>query len=283
MIQKVVPHTSVVLATYNRLPFLKACIKSIRKEVNSLQYLTEIIVVDGGSHDGTLRWLSKQRDILTIIQHNRDPKNNGARRRSWGYFINLGFRAASGKYVCMLSDDVIVVPGALKNGLAVFHRNGQSEDAVGAVAFYYREWPHDHAYFVYKMFGEVLHVNHGIFSKAALEKVGYADEGLYSFYRADNDLCIRISEAGFTILECKHSKVEHYSSATSHIKKTNQKSLQQDSDALFKKWQHYYRPHDTERRFYDRLELEVCDESDAYRCFPGRMSRVWRKVRGFRW
>ena len=30
----------------------------------------EIIVIDGGSTDGTCDWLAKQRDILTIIQPN---------------------------------------------------------------------------------------------------------------------------------------------------------------------------------------------------------------------
>ncbi|UCF03833.1 MAG: glycosyltransferase, partial [Deltaproteobacteria bacterium] len=60
---------SVVLGSYNRKRFLKAAIQSIRNNEILVPY--EIIVVDGGSTDGSLSWLSKQKDIITILQHNR--------------------------------------------------------------------------------------------------------------------------------------------------------------------------------------------------------------------
>ena len=81
---------SVVLGTYNRLPFLKATIASVRASQIDLPY--EIIVVDGGSTDGTIDWLTEQRDIISIIQHNREVSAGKARRkRSWGYFMNFAF------------------------------------------------------------------------------------------------------------------------------------------------------------------------------------------------
>ena len=61
---------SVVLGTYNRLKFLRLTVQSIREELREASFSHEIIVIDGGSTDGTLEWLPKQRDILTIIQHN---------------------------------------------------------------------------------------------------------------------------------------------------------------------------------------------------------------------
>lgn len=62
---------SFVIGTYNRYHFLLATINSIKKEINLNGLSSEIIVVDGGSTDGTIKWLTSQKDIISIIQHNR--------------------------------------------------------------------------------------------------------------------------------------------------------------------------------------------------------------------
>jgi glycosyltransferase involved in cell wall biosynthesis len=62
---------SVVLGSYNRLKFLKLTLASIREELSRCSFRSEIIIVDGGSTDGTLKWLMKQKDVMTIVQHNR--------------------------------------------------------------------------------------------------------------------------------------------------------------------------------------------------------------------
>ena len=78
-------------------------------------------MVDGGSTDDSLKWLVGQKDVITIVQHNRGEWNGRPiERKSWGYFMNLAFRAASGKFICMLSDNCLVVPGAIACGLEVF-------------------------------------------------------------------------------------------------------------------------------------------------------------------
>jgi glycosyltransferase involved in cell wall biosynthesis len=109
---------SVVLGSYNRKRLLKAAIQSIRNNGISVPY--EIIVVDGGSTDGSLRWLIKQKDIINIVQHNRgSSKGQPVERRSWGYFMNLGFKCAQGKFIVMISDDTLLVPGSVMNALAI--------------------------------------------------------------------------------------------------------------------------------------------------------------------
>src|ERR1043166_1154904 len=110
------PLVSVVIGTYNRIDFLKPTMETVRAELSDSRH--EIIVVDGGSDDGTIKWLVEQKDIISIIQHNRGEWNGKPiERQSWGYFMNLGFRAASSRYICMLSDACLVIPGAIKNGL----------------------------------------------------------------------------------------------------------------------------------------------------------------------
>ncbi len=95
---------SIVLGSYNRIEFLKQTINSVRFNCTGLEY--EIIIIDGGSTDGTIKWLVGQKDIITIIQHNRG-KINGKKieRKSWGYFMNLGFKSSKYGYILMISDD----------------------------------------------------------------------------------------------------------------------------------------------------------------------------------
>jgi glycosyltransferase involved in cell wall biosynthesis len=153
----------------------------------------------------------KQKDIISIVQHNRGTwQCKPIERRSWGYFMNLGFKCAQGKYVCMLSDDCLVVPGAVINGYNHFEDELKKGHKVGAVAFYWRNWPEQKKYWVGLTFGNKMFVNHGIYLKSALEEVGYIDEEKYLFYHADSDICLRMSRNGYICIESPNSYIEHY-------------------------------------------------------------------------
>lgn len=229
------PLISVVLGSYNRLNFLKLTLESIREELKSL--LHEIIIIDGGSDDGTIDWLVQQKDVITIIQHNRGEwVGKKIERRSWGYFMNLGFKCAQGKYVCMLSDDCLVVPGAIKNGCELFEKELAFGKKIGAVAFYFRDWPKQSSYHVGYTLGDKLYVNHGLYLKQALEDVGYIDEETYFFYNGDGDLCLKMWQQGYECIPSSNSFIEHYPHANLDVIKTNHKQQDQDNSAYFKKW-----------------------------------------------
>jgi len=230
------PIVSIVLGTYNRLPFLKLTVESIRQECKDL--LHEIIIVDGGSDDGTLQWLSEQKDIITIVQHNRGEwQGKTIERRSWGYFMNLTFKCAQGKYVCMVSDDCVLVPGAIKNGINYFDQKLGEGVKLGALAFWWREWPKEEEYHVGCTLGEKLYVNHGMYLKQALEDVNYIDEENFFFYNGDGDLCLKIWQKGYEILDAPDSYVEHYPFANVDVRKTNYKKFNADLNNYFKKWE----------------------------------------------
>lgn len=225
------PIVSIVLGSYNRQSFLKSTLESVRNDRMDFPY--EVIVVDGGSTDGTIKWLTKQKDIIAIIQHNRGTwKGKPIERKSWGYFMNLGFRAASGKYICMLSDDCLVIPGAIKNGINLFEEKLAANEKVGAVAFYWRNWPEQKEYWVGLTLGMKMFVNHGMFLRAALEEVGWIDEQTYKFYHADGDLCLKLWHSGYTVVDCKTALVEHFD-----LVKPNRVSNAKDWKAYLKKWE----------------------------------------------
>ena len=248
---------SVVIGSYQRNGFIQLAIESVRADLINTPH--EIIVVDGGSTDGSLEWLISQKDIITIAQHNRGIWNGKTIiKKSWGYFMNLGFKIAKGKYICMLSDDCIVTPNSLINGIQLFDNSlANPSIKVGAIAFYWRNWPKDQKYLVGKTWGDNIFVNHGLYLNAALKEVSYADEDNYHFYHADGDLSLRLWNKGYSIIDSPKSFVEHYVDTNEHVRIENHKTQQAD-------WSYYknlWGPNLGQPKS-DWIELEFIDPSE---------------------
>ena len=93
---------SVVLGTYNRLPLLKRCLQSIYDFCEDY----EVIVVDGGSTDGTLDFLETNK--LSGEGHHIWSLQQGELLGAIKAF-NAGFAVARGKYVLNFNDDAYLV------------------------------------------------------------------------------------------------------------------------------------------------------------------------------
>jgi len=255
------PVISFVLGSFNRRRFLKAAIESIRD--NSITVPYEIIVVDGGSNDGSLGWLSQQKDVITIIQHNRGSFSGQAvKKRSWGYFMNLGFKCAQGKFILMLSDDCLLVPGTVMNSVNLFQKLVAEGRRIAAVAFYWRNWPTMKDYWVGLTFGDKMFVNHGMYLRSALEKVDWIDEERYQFYHADGDLCLKLWNEGYEVVDCPDAFVEHFAHANPCVRQSNLLPQKADWQAYQDRWsgifpvnsggwihRSYNDPYNTARRF----------------------------------
>ncbi|MGE6419910.1 glycosyltransferase family 2 protein [Alteromonas macleodii] len=227
------PEISIVIGSYNRSQMLQKCIDLIRRELASVNH--EIIVVDGGSSDGALEWLVQQKDIVTIVQHNRGEwLGKKIERKPWAYFMNLALKSASAQKVCMLSDDSFIFPGAILNGMKKFDEESQRVK-LGAVPFYFRDFPVRKRFSTAINLGK-LYLNHGIYNKDALEEVGYIDEDYY-FYFADTDLVFKMYQKGFHCIASEKSLVEHIFEATPEIRASNNDEKKiRDRQKLIDKW-----------------------------------------------
>lgn len=120
------PDVCIVLGTWNRLGLLQKAVASIRRSVGILSHC--IIVVDGGSTDGTCEWLAAQPDVMPIFQ---ELPLTGAVAA-----FNLAFTAAVymfAPYVVVLNDDDELIGPECEIEKAVITM--QRDESIGAVAF----------------------------------------------------------------------------------------------------------------------------------------------------
>ena len=90
------PDVSVVVVTWNALPWLEQCLDSVRGH--------EVIVVDHGSTDGTVAFVRKRYADARVIEQENKGMGGGN---------NAGMRVAAGRYFFLLNSDAWVLDDGL--------------------------------------------------------------------------------------------------------------------------------------------------------------------------
>lgn len=263
------PLVSVVMGTFNRKDFLKLTINNLRTELQDIPH--ELIVIDGGSQDGTVAWLTQQKDIIAMVQHNRGTwRGQPIERKPWGFFMNLGFKTAHGKYALLISDDCLLVPGSLKNAVAQFEKAESSGIKLGGVSFFWRDYPDENRFKVaHHVIGDKSCLNFGLYLTQALKDVGYIDETNFQFYAADLDLCLRVWEKGYVFEDAEGSYLEHYYYANTKARNSNTASHQSDLAEFVKRWKSpectwVYRDHVDPVQVRNRYRAQHWKNTDYY-------------------
>ena len=218
------PDISVVLGSKNRKNLIKATIESIRN--NGFNGKIEIIVIDGGSNDGTCNWLAQQKDVFTIVQPNYKTKDNDGisiLAHSWGNFMNIAFKQAQADWIVMVSDDLLLDKGCLQKGYDFLTQKVNAGEKVGGGAFFFREYPRHDYYRIINLPGDNININHGFYNKKALEDINYIDEKTFNFYCADGDLSLRLELNGWRIYPLENCIAEHLVHLPKFTRKKEQK------------------------------------------------------------
>jgi N-acetylglucosaminyl-diphospho-decaprenol L-rhamnosyltransferase len=218
------PDASVVVVTYNALPWIEQSIESVQDE--------EVVVVDNGSTDGTVDVVRELFPQARLIE-----RENLGLASGW----NAGMAVVSGRYFLLLNADAWLTHGSLARlvefadahpeaavvGPKLLNTDGTLQRSVRGFptlwrlateyfflrklapssqllnAFYAGGFEHDEEREVEVVMGACMLVR-----REAVEQVGPLDEAFFLFSE-ETDWCYRFEQAGWKVIffpgaECVH-------------------------------------------------------------------------------
>lgn len=205
----VIPNLNGEKLLEKNLPFV------LKAKDNPKNNITEIIIVDDGSWDGSVKLINKNFPQVKLIKH----KIN----RGFSAGVNTGVRTAKGDLVVLLNTDVIPSDDFLVPIFKHFENN-----KVFAVSMHEKGFSYAKGYFgagyIQLAMGDEVSSPHpsfyvsggsGVFRRSIWMELGAMDEKLLSpFYWEDIDICYRAEKRGYVNLWEPESHVVHNHEST---------------------------------------------------------------------
>lgn len=201
------PTFSIIIPLYNQLKYTKICLESIQ---SSLAAHIEIILVDNASTDGTADYLKTLPNVKVI---------SNIQNMGFAGGCNQGIRAASGEWVVILNNDVIVGPGWL-DGMLDAAEYWKLQIITPAI----REgkYTYDISAYAREVTGRMQRVirrgrANGIcfmVHRSVFDVIGLFDEKFLIGQYEDKDFFLRATRAGFGLGTVGSAFLHHFGSAT---------------------------------------------------------------------
>ncbi len=223
------PDVSVVVVTWNALPFIERCLESVRG--------CDVVVVDHGSTDGTLELVRERFPEVRLLEQENKGMGGGN---------NAGMRAAEGRWFFLLNSDAWVVGDGLERLVAFgdehpraavvgprlvnpdgsLQRSARGEPTLWRLAteylflrklaprtrllnpLYRGDFRHDRVEEVDWLYGPALLVR-----REAVDQVGLFDEDFFMFSE-EVDWLTRFRRAGWQVLFFPGAEVVHVGGAS---------------------------------------------------------------------
>lgn len=223
---------SAVVISYRGMEFIPDCLRTLSDELDQFDH--EIIVVDNGSDDGTIRFIETDYPDLNLI---KNESNLG-----FAQAVNQGIQMARGDYLWILNQDIRIRSGCLKTLLECHI----SLDKVGVIGPRFvgfdgqlqkccRRFPRYHhligeltglnlllkksSFFNGWKMGDFDHLSSRaveqpmgaamLLTRQIIDDIGLMDEKFGMFFN-DVDYCHRIVKSGWTNFYCHDAVIEHY-------------------------------------------------------------------------
>lgn len=220
----------IIIPVFNALDDVKKCLKSVTE--SDQDQIHTVFVVNDGSDQETTKWLENFCNNKKPFKLINNPHNIGYTKT-----VNIGLSQAQSDYVITLNSDTIIPQNLIGSMLACF----SSDPSIGVVgplsnAASWQNVPNligDDGRFAIntipfnldtnefnhlvnrastRSFPAVEFVNGFCFmvKKAVLDRIGLLDEDAFPMgYGEENDLCLRVSEAGYKLAIADNCYVFH--------------------------------------------------------------------------
>jgi GT2 family glycosyltransferase/glycosyltransferase involved in cell wall biosynthesis len=215
------PVLSIILVLHNRAELTFGCLSSIIDSLRESEIAAEILILDSGSTDRTSDLLDRV-DGAKII---RSSQNLHFLRS-----VNRAAREAVGKYILLLNNDAQLLPGSVEAALSTL----ASDEKIGAVggrlilpdgtlqeagsivwndgtcAGYGRGRNPSDPEFMFRREVDYCSAAFLLTQRSLFERLGGFDERYVPAYYEDADYCLRLWQAGFSVVFDPNIAVLHY-------------------------------------------------------------------------
>jgi GT2 family glycosyltransferase len=227
---------SIIIVSYDCCELLVGCLSSLEEDV--LHHGYEVIVVDNGSHDGTVETIAERFPWVEVVAIG---KNVGFSRAN-----NLALERASGRHLLLLNPDTVVPKGALDAalhaldahadvgmlGVRLVQPSGELDHAckrgfptpAGALYYFlglgrrrrsrFGQYTAAHVADDQVAFVDAINGAFMLVRREAIAAVGLLDEH-YWLYMEDLDWCYRFWQSGWKILYWPGATVTHLKGGSS--------------------------------------------------------------------
>ena len=205
-------YISIVIPTYNRLPILQKCLLALENQQFSNDIISnyEIVLIDDGSTDGTLTWISQNKAQLPHVKTFQQEHLGAAAAR------NLAIEKATGDTIIFIDSDLVVTENFLQahsQALVAGNKKIGSDRlfTYGAVINTCNfEYPTIEPYKITDFSAAYFATGNVAIAKHWLEKAGMFDPQFQLYGWEDLELGVRLKQLGLKLIKCPEAVGYHW-------------------------------------------------------------------------